>query len=67
MHRALVAVEKNQRNVVTLIRMKLKHYQEKVLKELKEYLSSLSTFKAKYEKALQFDADMAKDYNFSER
>ena len=67
MRHALVAVGKNQRNVVTLIRMKLKHYQEKVLKELKEYLSSLSTFKAKYEKALQFDADMAKDYNFPKR
>jgi len=44
--------------------MKLKHYQEKVLKELKVYLSSLSDFKAKYEKALEFDADMARDYNF---
>lgn len=47
--------------------MKLKHYQEKVLKELKDYLSSLSDFKAKYEKALEFDADMARDYNFPKR
>ena len=36
--------------------MKLKHYQEKVLKELKDYLSALSDFRAKYEKALEFDA-----------
>ena len=47
--------------------MKLKHYQEKVLKELKEYLSALDEFKAKYEKALEFDADMARDYNFPKR
>jgi type III restriction enzyme len=47
--------------------MRLKHYQEKVLKELKEYLVSLSEFNAKYEKALEFDADMAKDYNFPKR
>ena len=44
--------------------MKLKHYQEKVLKELQDYLSALSDFKAKYEKAMEFDADMARDYNF---
>lgn len=47
--------------------MRLKHYQEKVLKELKEYLVSLSEFNVKYEKALEFDADMAKDYNFPKR
>ncbi|MFT4202694.1 MAG: DEAD/DEAH box helicase family protein [Chitinophagaceae bacterium] len=47
--------------------MKLKNYQDKVLKELKEYLSELSDFKAKYEKVLEFDADMAKDYNFPKR
>lgn len=47
--------------------MILKHYQEKVLKELKEYLSALSEFNAKYEKALDFDADMARDYNFPRR
>ena len=44
--------------------MKLKHYQEKVLKELKDYLSSLSVFNAKYEKYLAVDADMARDYDF---
>lgn len=47
--------------------MKLKHYQEKVLKELKEYLSALGEFKSKYEKALEFDAEMAKDYNFPKK
>ncbi len=47
--------------------MKLKHYQEKVLNTLKEYLDALSEFKTKYEKALEFDADMAKDYNFPKR
>ena len=44
--------------------MKLKHYQEKVLKELRDYLSFLSDFRAKYEKYLDIDADMARDYNF---
>ncbi len=47
--------------------MKLKHYQEKVLKELKEYLSALAEFRVKYEKALEFDADMGKDYDFPKR
>ncbi|MFY8011413.1 MAG: DEAD/DEAH box helicase [Saprospiraceae bacterium] len=47
--------------------MRLKHYQEKVLKELKEYLSALSEFKIKYERALDFDADVARDYNFPKR
>ncbi len=67
MHLALVVVERNLKNVVTQISMKLKIYQEKVLKELKDYLSSLSDFKAKYEKAMEFDADMARDYNFPRR
>lgn len=47
--------------------MKLKHYQEKVLKELKDYLNAITAFKSKYLKALEFDADMAKDYNFPKR
>jgi type III restriction enzyme len=47
--------------------MKLKHYQEKVLTTLKNYLSALNDFKAKYEKALEFDADMARDYDFPKR
>ena len=47
--------------------MKLKLYQEKVLDVLKEYLSALADFKDKYRKALAFDADIAKDYNFPKR
>lgn len=47
--------------------MKLKHYQEKVLTELKEYLSLLSDYKSKYEKYLDIDADMARDYDFPKR
>jgi len=47
--------------------MRLKHYQEKVVKQLKEYLSALTDFRAKYKKALEFDADMAKDFNFPKR
>ena len=47
--------------------MKLKHYQEKVLKALKSYVSSLSEFKAKYDRLWEFDADMARDYNFPKR
>lgn len=44
--------------------MILKHYQERVLKELKIYLYSLAEFRTKYEKALAYDSDMARDYNF---
>lgn len=47
--------------------MRLKHYQEKVIATLKEFLGALSDFKAKYEKALEFDADMARDYDFPKR
>ena len=47
--------------------MKLKGYQEKVIKALKDYLGELSEFKVKYGKALEFDADMARDYNFPKR
>jgi type III restriction enzyme len=54
------------RNIQDTI-MRLKHYQEKVIKALKDYLSELSEFKAKYQKALEFDADMASDYNFPKR
>ena len=46
--------------------MRLKHYQEKVLITLKNYLGALNDFKVKYRKALEFDADMARDYDFSE-
>ena len=47
--------------------MRLKHYQEKVIKALKDYLGELSDFRVKYQKALEFDADMARDYNFPKR
>ncbi|MEO9147364.1 MAG: DEAD/DEAH box helicase family protein [Ginsengibacter sp.] len=47
--------------------MKLKIYQEKVIKVLKNYLSELSDFETKYQKALEFDADIARDYNFPKR
>lgn len=47
--------------------MRLKHYQEKVLMELKEYLSVLSDYKSKYEKYLDIDADMARDFDFPKR
>ncbi len=44
--------------------MILKHYQEKVLKEIKEYLNALSEYKAKYKKAMEVDAEIARDYDF---
>ena len=44
--------------------MKLKNYQQKVIDTLKTYLNALNNFKAKYTKALEFDVDMARDYNF---
>lgn len=47
--------------------MRLKLYQEKVITQLKEYLSVLSDFRVKYKKALEYDADMARDYNFPRR
>ena len=47
--------------------MKLKGYQEKVIVALKDYLNALNEFKANYEKALTFDVDMAKDYDFPKR
>ncbi len=47
--------------------MRLKHYQEKVLRTLKEYLRALSDYRAKYEKALEIDPDLARDYDFPKR
>ena len=47
--------------------MRLKHYQEKVLKELKDYLGALADFKIKYDKYLDMDPDLARDYNFPKR
>lgn len=47
--------------------MKLKHYQEKVLKELTEYLKALAQGNAKYRKYLDMEPDLAKDYNYPKR
>jgi len=47
--------------------MRLKQYQEKVLETLKIYLDALNEFKTKYQKALAFDVDLARDYNFPKR
>lgn len=47
--------------------MKLKHYQERVINTLKDYLSALNDFKANYEKALEIDPDVARDYDFPKR
>lgn len=44
--------------------MRLKHYQEKVLKSLKDYLSALSAAKAKYAKILAIDAETASGIDF---
>ncbi len=47
--------------------MQLKSYQTKVIHTLKSYLSALSEFKTKYDKALEFDAEMAKDFDFAKK
>ncbi len=47
--------------------MRLKHYQEKVLTTLKDYLGALNDFRAKYEKAIAFDSEMASEFNFPKR
>ena len=47
--------------------MRLKHYQEKVITTLKNYLSALSEYKSKYEKFLEIEPDMASDYDFPKR
>ncbi|MDY0142093.1 MAG: DEAD/DEAH box helicase family protein [Bacteroidales bacterium] len=44
--------------------MELKDYQIKVVDKLKEYLLALSEYKTKYLKAIEFDSEMAMDYNF---
>ncbi|MCX6327156.1 MAG: DEAD/DEAH box helicase family protein [Bacteroidia bacterium] len=44
--------------------MKLKQYQEKVLNELKIYLSELSTAKKEYEEILEIKPNLAKQINF---
>jgi type III restriction enzyme len=47
--------------------MELKDYQIKVVAKLKEYLSALSEFREKFNKAIEFDPEMAMDYNFPRR
>lgn len=44
--------------------MKLKHYQEKVLKELKEYLSALADAKKEFEEIAELKPHLAKHINF---
>jgi type III restriction enzyme len=47
--------------------MRLKHYQEKVITSLKNYLSELSNYKSKYQKFLEIEPDMAADYDFPKK
>lgn len=47
--------------------MRLKHYQEKVITSLKNYLSELSNYKSKYQKFLEIEPDMATDYDFPKK
>ena len=44
--------------------MRLKHYQEKVLKELKEYLSALAVAKKEFEEIAELKPHLAKHINF---
>lgn len=44
--------------------MRLKHYQEKVLKELKEYLSALTDAKKEFEEIAELKPHLAKHVNF---
>ena len=44
--------------------MKLKHYQEKVLKELKDYLGALSDAKKEFEEIAELKPHLAKHINF---
>lgn len=47
--------------------MKLKHYQERVMKEVGDYLKSLTEFKIRYHKAVQIDPELGKDFNFPKK
>jgi type III restriction enzyme len=47
--------------------MKLKHYQERVIKEVSDYLKSLSESKIRYQKAVQVDPEFRKDFNFPKK
>ena len=44
--------------------MRLKHYQEKVLKYLKEYLSALADAKKEFEEIAELKPHLAKHINF---
>ncbi len=44
--------------------MRLKHYQEKVLKYLKEYLSALADAKKEFEEIAELEPHLAKHINF---
>jgi type III restriction enzyme len=47
--------------------MKLKHYQERVIKEVSEYLKLLSESKIRYQNAVQVDPEFRKDFNFPKK
>jgi type III restriction enzyme len=47
--------------------MELKDYQVKVVAKLKDYLTALAEFREKFLKAIEFDPEMALDYNFPRR
>lgn len=47
--------------------MKLKHYQEKVITQLNDYLTVLSDYKSKYLKSLEIDPEIAKDFDYPKR
>ena len=47
--------------------MELKDYQVKVVAKLKDYLTTLAEFREKFLKAIEFDPEMALDYNFPRR
>ena len=44
--------------------MKLKHYQEKVLTTLKDYLSALATARAEFEEISELKPHLAKHFDF---
>jgi type III restriction enzyme len=44
--------------------MRLKHYQDKVLKELKDYLGSLADAKKEFEEIAELKPHLAKHINF---
>lgn len=63
MHLAPVEVENNI-NAVAGNNMRLKHYQEKVIKALKDYLGELDIARNEYEEMLAIKPNLAKHINF---